>query len=128
GLRRRAARVHGVRGRRATPGARRRRGPRHAGAGGRGARRRAARPCRPHRAAPGVDRTFGGSRMGGSVTRSVLCWVDAGPVFGLGHVSRALALAEALSARGVVCHFVLSADATALAWLAAAGMPPPILL
>src|SRR5262249_18789948 len=32
------------------------------------------------------------------------------------------------TARGVVCHFALPADVTARAWLAAAGMPSPILL
>ncbi len=58
----------------------------------------------------------------------VLCWVDAGPTFGLGHVSRGLAIAEALRERGITCRFALAPDATALAWLKVAGMRPPVLL
>jgi UDP-2,4-diacetamido-2,4,6-trideoxy-beta-L-altropyranose hydrolase len=58
----------------------------------------------------------------------VLFWVDAGPAFGLGHTSRALALAEALVARGLPCRFALPPDPTALAWVGAAGLPRPILL
>jgi spore coat polysaccharide biosynthesis protein SpsF len=58
----------------------------------------------------------------------ILCWVDAGPAFGLGHVSRILALAEALAERGAGCRFALAPDPTALAWLAAARMPPPLRL
>jgi spore coat polysaccharide biosynthesis protein SpsF len=60
--------------------------------------------------------------------RTVLCWVDAGPAFGLGHVSRTLALAEALAERSTLCRFALAPDPTALAWIAAAGMPAPLLL
>ena len=60
--------------------------------------------------------------------RRIVCWADAGPAFGLGHVSRTLAIAEACAARGAACRFVLPADPTARAWLAAAGMPEPILL
>lgn len=56
----------------------------------------------------------------------ILCWVDAGPAFGLGHVSRTLALAEALAARGHACRFALVPDATASTWLASAGMPPAL--
>ncbi len=51
----------------------------------------------------------------------VLVWVDAGPALGLGHLSRCLALAEALGERGVRCRFALAPDATALGWLRAAG-------
>jgi len=58
----------------------------------------------------------------------VLCWVDAGLAFGLGHVSRGLALAEALAARGLPCRFVLPPDPTALAWLQAAGFRAPLVL
>jgi len=59
---------------------------------------------------------------------TVVFWVDAGPTFGLGHVSRGLALAEALGARGVACRFVLEADPTALAWIAAAKLPAPLVV
>lgn len=58
----------------------------------------------------------------------VLCWVEAGPVAGLGHVSRALALAEALAERGVECRIALSPDATALGWLRSTGTSRPIVL
>jgi spore coat polysaccharide biosynthesis predicted glycosyltransferase SpsG len=51
---------------------------------------------------------------------AVLCWVDAGPAAGLGHVSRGLALAEALAERGLACRFALPRDPTALTWLRAA--------
>ncbi len=51
----------------------------------------------------------------------VLVWVDAGPALGLGHLSRCLALAEALGARGARCRFAMAPDATALGWLRAAG-------
>ena len=51
----------------------------------------------------------------------VLCWVDVGPAFGLGHLSRARALAEALGERGLACRFAMPEDATARAWLASAG-------
>jgi UDP-2,4-diacetamido-2,4,6-trideoxy-beta-L-altropyranose hydrolase len=51
----------------------------------------------------------------------VLLWVDAGPALGLGHLSRCLALAEALGGRGARCRFALAPDATALGWLRAAG-------
>jgi len=51
----------------------------------------------------------------------VLCWVDAGPAFGLGHVSRGLALAEALGERGLGCRFAVPEDPTARAWLESAG-------
>ncbi len=52
---------------------------------------------------------------------TVLCWVDAGPAFGLGHVSRTLALAEALGERGLACRFALAEDPTARAWLRVGG-------
>jgi spore coat polysaccharide biosynthesis predicted glycosyltransferase SpsG len=39
--------------------------------------------------------------------RTVLCWVDAGPAVGLGHLSRGLAIAEALADRDVACLFAL---------------------
>src|SRR5262245_37031272 len=52
---------------------------------------------------------------------AVLCWVDAGPGVGLGHVSRALALAEALDERGLGCRFALPEDATARVWLRTVG-------
>ncbi len=58
----------------------------------------------------------------------MLCWVDAGPAFGLGHVSRTLALAEALAAHGAPCRMALPPDPTALAWIAASGLPRPIVL
>lgn len=51
----------------------------------------------------------------------VLVWVDAGPALGLGHLSRCLALADALGARGARCRFALAPDAMALGWLRAAG-------
>jgi len=51
----------------------------------------------------------------------VLCWADAGPTLGLGHLSRAMALGEALAERGLACRFVLPEDATARTWLEAAG-------
>src|SRR2546427_12994019 len=51
----------------------------------------------------------------------VLCWVDAGPAFGLGHLSRALALAEALAEQGLACRLALPEDATAHAWVRAMG-------
>ncbi len=51
----------------------------------------------------------------------VLVWVDAGPALGLGHLSRGMALAEALNARGARCRFAIAPDATALGWLRAAG-------
>ena len=59
---------------------------------------------------------------------TILCWVDAGPAIGLGHLSRALALAEAAAAHGLTCRFALPPDPTALRWLTAAGMAAPILL
>jgi len=58
----------------------------------------------------------------------ILCWVDAGPAFGLGHVSRTLALAEALAAEGKTCRLAVAPDPTALAWIAASGLPRPIVL
>ncbi len=64
----------------------------------------------------------------GPSARTVLCWVDAGPAFGLGHVSRTLALAEALAAHGITCRFALPDDPTARAWLEAAGMLAPLVL
>ena len=51
----------------------------------------------------------------------VLCWVDAGPSVGLGHVSRGLALSEALADCGLACRFALPEDTTARAWLESAG-------
>jgi spore coat polysaccharide biosynthesis predicted glycosyltransferase SpsG len=59
---------------------------------------------------------------------SILCWVDAGPAFGLGHVSRGLALAEALGERGRSCRFALPDDPTALGWLRAARARQPLVL
>jgi spore coat polysaccharide biosynthesis protein SpsF len=58
----------------------------------------------------------------------ILCWVDAGGAFGLGHLSRTLAIAEGLVDRGACCRFALPPDPTALAWLGAAGLPRPLLL
>jgi spore coat polysaccharide biosynthesis predicted glycosyltransferase SpsG len=58
----------------------------------------------------------------------ILCWVDAGPTFGLGHLARALALGEALTARGAAWRVALVPDPTALAWLRAAGARRPIAL
>src|SRR5262249_43961813 len=108
---------------RAAVGARRR-----GGTGDARARRRASRgggggPHRERR--PGRRRARGG---GGLMTRTILCWVDAGAAVGLGHLSRTLALAEAATAHGFTCRFALPPDPTALRWLGAAGMPPPILL
>ncbi len=52
---------------------------------------------------------------------TVLLWVDAGASVGLGHVSRGLALADALREHGVACRFALAPEPTALAWLRADG-------
>jgi spore coat polysaccharide biosynthesis predicted glycosyltransferase SpsG len=59
---------------------------------------------------------------------TVLFWVDAGRDVGLGHVSRGLAVAEALGARGVRVRFVVPADPVALEALRAAGHPSPVVL
>jgi UDP-2,4-diacetamido-2,4,6-trideoxy-beta-L-altropyranose hydrolase len=58
----------------------------------------------------------------------VLCWVDAGPAYGLGHLARVLALGEALAARGAAWRAALVGDPTALGWLRAAGARRPIVL
>ena len=48
---------------------------------------------------------------------AVLCWMDAGPGVGLGHVSRTIALVEALGERGLTSRCILPDDPTARAWL-----------
>jgi spore coat polysaccharide biosynthesis predicted glycosyltransferase SpsG len=58
----------------------------------------------------------------------VLCWTEAGPRVGFGHLSRVLALVEALEERGIACRVALPPDPTALAWLRIAGARAPIVL
>jgi len=55
-------------------------------------------------------------------------WVETGFSFGLGHLSRGLAVAEALASQGVSYRFAMAPDATALAWLRAAGQREPFVL
>jgi spore coat polysaccharide biosynthesis predicted glycosyltransferase SpsG len=58
----------------------------------------------------------------------ILCWTEAGPAVGFGHLSRTIALLEALEERRETCRVALPADPTALAWLRVAGARHPIVL
>jgi spore coat polysaccharide biosynthesis predicted glycosyltransferase SpsG len=58
----------------------------------------------------------------------VVLWADAGQAVGFGHLARTLALADALQAAGATCRFVVPPDATAHAWLRAAGHDDPMML
>src|SRR5207249_4829992 len=98
--------------------ARRERGPGDAGAGGRGAGVGGDGPRGP----PAAGRVAG---RGGLM---VLCWTEAGADVGFGHLSRVIALLEALEERREACRVALPADPTALAWLRMAGARSPILL
>ena len=58
----------------------------------------------------------------------ILCWTEASPAIGFGHLSRTIALLEALEERRETCRVALPADPTALAWLRTAGARHPIVL
>lgn len=53
---------------------------------------------------------------------TVVLWVEAGGAQGFGGLARAIAMAEALQARGAACRFVVPDDAEVRGWLATAGI------